>query len=151
LEPIATLSMIYLDREQNEGTMRWRVSSSADPDAVFAAVFSTIAPRIAALSDAELWRVTIEYRHIVTAPEVNPAADVSRRVLLLFENADGEVNALTIFSPIESLFEATGPYAGIRVVPSAVEPLVNLLVSLPFRTSDDRPFGALFLAGSLAY
>lgn len=151
MEPIATLSLIYVDREQNEGTLRWRVPSSASPDAVYNAVVNTIAPRIAAISDAELWRVTIDYRHIVTKPDINPISDVSRRVVLLFENSDKEIDAITIYSPKPSLFEPSGPYANIRVLSSELAPLIDLLSTMPIRTSDNRPFGALFLAGSLAY
>jgi hypothetical protein len=152
MNAIAKLQFYFADRDGNRGALQWYIPSSLDPDTVLASAIAIALPRIQACSDSVFDHVTLEYRSLPGASSLPGAtSNMRRKALLIFRNADSELDALSIPSPVDSLFESSGIYAGMRVDAGQLADLVDMLDSILFRTKDDRPFGSLFIAGSLAY
>lgn len=147
----ARIQLVFLDRDGNEGAIHWYIAPSFD-ESILNQAITIAAPRIEALSDARFIRATLEYRFQIISPELAPlSSNVRRKALLIFQNADDELDALTIVSPIDNLYESDGPYAGIRVKPALIHDLEALFDDIEFVTKDGRNFGPLFVAGGLAY
>jgi hypothetical protein len=152
MNAVARIQFWWKDRDGNEGAIQWYVPSSVAYTDVLGDAIAVAIPRMQALTDAVFQRVVIEYKSSLFSPAEPPeGSTIRRKALLIFQNADEELDALTILSPVSSLYETTGPYAGIRVDPTQLVDLVDMLSSIAFRTKDDRQFGSIFVAGSLAY
>lgn len=152
MDAIARVQITLQDRDRNDGAVHWNIPSSVTFDDVIAALLSTGLPRIAALSDATFTRMTVTYRHTVNAPALAPIGSSTHRKLMVFvRNADQDLDMISVPSPIASLFESTGAYAGIRALPAELLDLLDLLDLLPFVTRDGRILGIEYAAGALAY
>lgn len=112
-----------------------------------------IADRISAVSDARIIKVELTWRYRPDSPGT-PAdsSDVSRKILMLVTNPDDEINGLIIPSPQAAIWEALGPYAGIRLdlLSAGAVGFVGLLTAVDLRTEDGRIFGTTLAAGGLA-
>jgi hypothetical protein len=152
MHAIARLQFWFMDRDGNMGAVQWYIPSSLDPESVLENAIALALPRIQACVDSAFDHVVVEYRSSPGASS-SPGAtsNIHRKALLIFSNADSELDALSIPSPVATLYETSGIYAGMRVDAGQLADLVNMLDSILFRTKDDRPFGSVFVAGSLAY
>lgn len=148
----ATLRLFWKDREGNEAKSYFYVSSSLAWEPIFSAAVSGFMPRIQSLTDAYCARldVTWAYRHY-PRPLAADGSSVQRKALLLFENQDERLDAISLVSVRPDIFEHTGPYAGIRVDPAAISAFLDMLATLPLVMKTGEPFGPTFVAGSLAY
>lgn len=132
------------------------MTSYAPYDAPIADVWSfalALGELARSVSSAELIQIELRWRHTIDSPALAPIeTDLSRKILLLVTNEDDEINALTIQSPRDELWEISGNYAGIRLDLASAGALafVEMLEAMLLRTKDDREFGITLVAGGLA-
>lgn len=113
---------------------------------------NAIADKMLDMSNGVVSKIELSWRYRPDSP-ADPAggSDVSRKVLLLMENDDDDINGVVVPSPGD-IFEATGAYAGIRVDLTSAGAIgwQSMLLALDLRTDDDRQLGELLAAGGLA-
>lgn len=113
----------------------------------------TLAERIQALSDAVLVKIELLWRFRPdTIPEAPESSNVERKLLLLIENENEEINGLIVPSVIVDIFEQSGVYAGIRadLDHPGFDAFMALLTTINFQTKDNRALGDTIAAGGLA-
>jgi hypothetical protein len=112
-----------------------------------------IAARMSEVSDATMTKVDLVWRYSVdSAGTPAESSDISRKILMLVVNPDDEINGLIIPSPQAAIWEAIGPYAGIRLdlLSAGAVGFSGMLLAVDFRTEDGRIFGSDLQAGGLA-
>lgn len=112
-----------------------------------------IADRIAALSNAILFKIELVWRYTIEPPWF-PAegSTIERKILMLMTNEDEEINGIMIPSPADSIWETVGSYAGIRLDLDSAGAVgfANMLLAVDLRTDDNRQLGTVLAAGGLA-
>lgn len=112
-----------------------------------------ISDRIAALSNAVLFKIELVWRYTIEPPW-SPAegSTIERKILMLMTNEDEEINGIVIPSPADSIWETLGSYAGIRLdlLSAGAVGFADMLTLVDLRTDDNRAVGTVLAAGGLA-
>ena len=149
--PTVAIGITFRDRDGNRAKATCYCAFAAPVADVWTLAFA-LAARMEALSNALLYKIDLSWRFTVDSP-AEPALDSTneRKLLLLITNEDEEINGLVVPSPADN-WEATGPYAGIRLdlASAGAVGFVAMLESIDLRTDDNRPVGTILAAGGLA-
>lgn len=98
------LTLTFQDRDNNKGSVEFRVDATVDIADLYAAIPATIVPAVAALSDAVLVGWTIAQRATETAPATAAeASDVERKGVFSFADADGRPVIVSVPSVLNTL------------------------------------------------
>lgn len=147
-----TIGITLRDRDGNRGKVRCYVPWTFAVAELWSFA-ELLAERMLAISDAALADIDILWRYqIDNLPDAPETSSVERKLLLLLENANEEINGLIVPSVNIDIFEQSGVYAGIRadLENPAFDALMALLTTINFQTKDNRPLGQQIAAGGLA-
>lgn len=98
------LTITFQDRDNNKGSVEFRVDAAVDIADLYAAIPATFIPVVSALSDAVVVGWTISQRATETAPATAPeASDVERKGVFSFADADGRPVIASIPSVLNTL------------------------------------------------
>ena len=150
--PVVTIGITFRDRDGNRAKLTcYAPWSFAVADLWTLA--ESLAARMQAISDALLCKIELLWRF--KPDEIGEAfetSNVERKLLLLIQNENDEINAIIFPSVLTVLFETSGVYAGIRadLALPAFTIFQALLEAHNFRTVDNRPLGTAIAAGGLS-
>lgn len=152
LSPTVRLETVWRDRDRREAQLTLHFPLSFDLGALLATA-NTYINLVADLSDAVLVGYKLVWRGSLDSPgDPGPTSDNTRYVGLFYRNVEElPCEALWVPSPKSTLFENAGPYAGIRVNPTAPELASVLDVSLldNLRSAEGTLFPTVFWVGGL--
>lgn len=150
--PVVAIGITFRDRDGNRGKLTcYAPWSFAVADLWTLA--ESLAARIQDISDALLCKIELVWRF--KPDEILPASEssnVERKLLLLIQNENDEINGIIFPSVLTVLFETSGVYAGIRadLTQPAFTVFQALLNAHNFRTIDNRAIGTAIAAGGLS-
>lgn len=111
----AKTRLVFRDRDGQEASTHIYLPFAYTLDQIFAFVNAAI-PRYLAVSNAIIVRVEVVYEwYYRNLPEAEEGSDSTRTLLLFYRNENGTIDVLSIVSPRNTIYETTGPYAGIRI------------------------------------
>lgn len=112
----AKVMLVYHDRDKRQSRLMFRLPFSISGPAALDWA-EGIASIIQSVSDAVLQKIIISWDWRETSPlEPGDRSDVNRKAVLFYRN-DDYYEAIFVPSPINSIFESEGTFAGVRVDP----------------------------------
>lgn len=153
MEERLLLRLTFVDLEGNEGVLSFRLAPSL-PSSALLDFLDTVQTVVQPLSNASLVSATAYNKYLFPSPnEATIDADINAK-LALFYRSDDIYEAIYIPAPRAEIFEATGIFAGIRVVASneALVAFNAALVAFPeaLATPEGTPFPLEYVVGGLA-
>lgn len=150
--PTVAIGITFRDRDANRAKVTLYAPWSFSVAELWL-LAETLAARMQAISNGIVCKIELLWRwRTEIAGDAPESSSVERKLLLLIENENEEINGVIIPSVITTLFETSGVYAGIRadLAQPAFSTFQALLGPMGFRTVDDRPLGTEIAAGGLA-
>lgn len=151
--PTVRIAFTFTDRDGNTADAHLYLPFTTPADEAFSFAYGCV-PRFAAITDARITRIHIQYKHLVDDPaEPGSNANIRRKLLVFLRNGE-RLDTITVPSVDSDVFEQIGTYAGIRLdlQHTAALDLAARLQSgeLDLRTEDDEQIGPELVTGGLA-
>jgi len=141
--------MLWRDREGGGGENRFRLSRSLSLPSDIVTLTGSARLLLSNLSDAVLVGVVVTERAIELDPDSPGDTLVSRRVLVMWLNADGDYASMVIPAVPTSAFAIVGPYAGVYVPADYFDDLTTFLTDNSAIDRQGIPINGACLGGML--